>query len=207
MLDCLGKSGESAKRAYTSMLDFAAVPFVYATWYNERLFTKPTWFSYAYLATGVFSYAIKEMSHQYKLANPLLTPEQHHKIVRIIDSCFQSISSATEIIFPAIVLDVIYQIKDIFSKEALTIIHPIFIASAVSYGVYKGLEFYGVFKPQKQKVKVDALEASNSGDIVWNRIERNEQMNPNEFTKITSINNGDVNEGNLGFPYYGGRSL
>lgn len=169
MLNCLDNSADSMKRAYSSIMEFAVVPFAYATWYDQKLFANPSWFSYGYLAAGILAYASREMIAQYKLANPDLKEEEFNLIVRVIDSTFKAIENITHMVFPAIVLDVIYKIKDIFSERSLSIIHPVFLSVSGSYGIYKGLQHFGVFKKYNQQPEVPSVEA---GEVISLQINR-----------------------------------
>ena len=64
MLAMLDSSADSVKRAYTSFMDFAVIPFFYATWYDQSLFKDPNYFTYAYLASVGLTFAAKEISHR-----------------------------------------------------------------------------------------------------------------------------------------------
>ena len=77
MLAMLDSSADSVKRAYTSFMDFAVIPFFYATWYDQSLFKDPNYFTYAYLASVGLTFAAKEISHRYKQANPDLSEDDY----------------------------------------------------------------------------------------------------------------------------------
>jgi hypothetical protein len=176
MLDTANSMAGSAKRMYTSVMDLAVIPFVYSTWFNETIFSHPSTFSYAYICGSVLSFAAKEMLHRYKEANPDLKEEEYHIIARSIDAGFKGIGATTEIIFPAIVLDVMYRIRDIFHQNALNIIHPVFVSAATGYGIYRALDSFGIFKRSCRKKETDGEEAalSHSGDassIIWGKKE------------------------------------
>jgi hypothetical protein len=155
MLGMLDSGVDSMKRAYGSLMDLAAIPFIYGAWYDQRLFEEPTIFGYAYLAGCILSFAAKEIIERYKEANPELEPEDYLLIIRAMDASFKAINSFSEIIFPAIILDVIYRIKNIFSEKSLSIIHPVFVGVAGFYGMHKGLEHFGLFK--KKEALVDTV--------------------------------------------------
>ena len=67
--------------------------------------------------------------------------------MKFIDSFFEGLSSGSQLAFPAIIIDVIYGVKELFSAHSLKIIHPSFLSLCGSYGLYKGVEKYGFFKP------------------------------------------------------------
>lgn len=172
MLGMIDRSLDTTKRAYGSVMDFAIVPFVYSIWFDTQLFDEMNWFSYSYIALSILSFAAKELSARYKIANPHLSEEEHANIIRIVDSTFAGINNISEMVFPALVLDVIYKIKNIFSAKALTIIHPTFVGVAGTYGIYKGLQHYGYFKClEKKDASTAAMESSESSAMIWKRIE------------------------------------
>jgi len=172
MLGMIDHSLDTTKRAYGSVMDFAIIPFVYSIWFDTHLFDEMNWFSYSYIALSILSFAAKELSARYKLANPHLSEEEHAAIVKIVDSVFAGIGGVSEMVFPALVLDVIYKIKNIFSAKALQIIHPTFVGVAGTYGIYKGLQHFGYFKClDKKDTPTPILESSESSAMVWKRIE------------------------------------
>lgn len=168
MLSMLDSGAASAKRAYVSFMDFAVVPFFYSTWYDQTLFKDPNYFTYAYLVSVALTFTAKEISHRYKEANPHLTEDDHHAMVRFIDSFFAGLSAASELVFPAIIMDVIYGIKLLFSEHSLKIIHPSFLSICGSYGLYKSIEKHGFFAPKKEVLE---LMKSNGSRVSINSSE------------------------------------
>ena len=180
MLQCLDKSADTIKRAYTSFLDLAAIPFVYNLWYDQSIFESINAFSYIYLSGCMVSFVAKEIVQKYKEANPDLTFDDYNNIIKIVDSVFKGVSETSGLLFPAIILDIIFHIRSYIPKGAIQIIHPTFIGTVCSYGAYKGLEHYGLFKCMKVPVEVieeqDALVSSSSSRSPVKFIKENKDL-------------------------------